>query len=54
VFAVDVLTCERCCGKRQLVALVDKQEAIRMILADLGLPQDGPSVWPARAPPQQG
>jgi hypothetical protein len=53
VFAVDVLTCDRCGGKRRLVALVDKQEAITKILAHLGLPQEAPSPWLARAPPQE-
>jgi hypothetical protein len=53
VFAVDVLTCDRCSGKRRLVALADKQEAITKILAHLGLPQEAPSPWLARAPPQE-
>lgn len=53
MFAIDVLTCDRCGGKRRLVALVDRQEAITKILAHLGLPKEAPSAWPARAPPQE-
>ncbi|HNN97699.1 MAG TPA: hypothetical protein PKI03_35785 [Pseudomonadota bacterium] len=53
MFAIDVLTCDRCGGKRRLVALGDKQEAITKILAHLGLPKEAPSAWPARAPPQE-
>jgi hypothetical protein len=53
VFAIDVLTCDRCGGKRRLVVLVDKPEAITKLLAHMGLSQDAPSPWPARAPPQQ-
>jgi hypothetical protein len=47
VFAIDVLTCDRCGGKRRLVALLDKQEAITKTLAHLGLRQQTPSAWPA-------
>jgi hypothetical protein len=51
VFAIEVLTCDRCEGKRRLVALVDKPEAIQKILAHLGLPTKPPTACPARAPP---
>lgn len=52
VFAIDVLTCDRCGGKRRLVALIDKDAAIQQILAHLGLPTQPPAAWPARAPPR--
>lgn len=31
VFAIDVLTCDRCGGKRRLIALIDKDSAIKKI-----------------------
>jgi hypothetical protein len=52
VFAIEVLTCDRCGGKRRLVALIDKDAAIQKILAHLGLPTQPPAEWPARAPPR--
>ena len=52
VFAIEVLTCDRCGGKRRLVALIDKDAAIKKILTHLGLPTQPPTAWPARAPPR--
>ncbi|HMW53871.1 MAG TPA: transposase [Rhodocyclaceae bacterium] len=52
VFALQVLTCDRCGGKRRLVALIDKDAAIKKILTHLGLPTQPPAAWPARAPPR--
>jgi hypothetical protein len=51
VFPTDVLTRDRCGGKRRLGALIDKDSAIQNILAHLGLPTQPPAEWPARASP---
>ncbi len=50
VFAIEVLTCDRCGGKRRLVALIEKDSAIQKIFAHLGLPTQPAAAWPARAP----
>jgi hypothetical protein len=52
VFAIEVLTCDRCGGKRRLLALIDKDAAIKKILAHLGLPTQPSTAWPARASPR--
>lgn len=52
VFAIDVLHCERCGGRRQLVALIQTPQVAEKILAHLGLSTRAPAAAPARAPPQ--
>jgi hypothetical protein len=52
VFEIDVLTCPHCGGPRKLVAAIFDQDAIRQILAHLGLPCEPPTVAPARGPPE--
>ena len=49
-FAIDVLRCVRCGGRRELLAVVMKPEAVVAILTHLGLDTDdaGP-----RPPPSQ-
>ena len=51
VFAVDVLQCENCGGRRRVLDFVLLRSAIDAILAHLGLPTERPVVTPARAPP---
>lgn len=51
-FAIDVLHCERCGGRRQLCGLITQQEVAHKILEHLGLPTKGPAGSPARAPPE--
>jgi hypothetical protein len=50
-WAVDVLRCSRCGGRRTLLAFVRDPKAIRAILGHLGLLLDQPA--PPRGPPQQ-
>jgi len=52
VFAVDVLRCTRCGGRRRVIAFLGESPATRAILAHLGLPATAPALAPARAPPQ--
>ncbi len=51
VFALDVLRCERCGGRRKLIALITQTPVAKKILVHLGLPAKAPASWPARAPP---
>lgn len=52
VFAIDVLTCPHCGGKRKLIALITEGLVVRKILAHLSLPTEPPALAPARAPPE--
>jgi hypothetical protein len=52
VFAIDVLACPRCGGRLRLLATIAHPEAIRRILAHLGLPTTLPQPLPARSPPE--
>ena len=47
VFAVDVLTCERCEGRMRLVELANKPEEISRVLAKVGV---GPRPPPRKRP----
>ena len=49
-FAIDVLQCP-CGGRRRLVALIEKREAIVAILNHLGLPTEVPTFAAAQPPP---
>jgi Putative transposase len=51
VFALDVLHCPRCGGRRRIVAVHTRPETLRPLLARLGL--DGPAASPraSRSPP---
>jgi hypothetical protein len=53
VFAVDVLRCPGCGGRRRLIAAITQAEVNRAILAALGLPTEPPAVHPARGPPER-
>ncbi len=51
VFEVDVLVCP-CGGRRRMIAMITQPTTIRRILSHLGLPTTGPSMAPARPPPE--
>jgi hypothetical protein len=52
VFAVDVLRCGRCGGRRELIAQITQPGVVTAMLTSLGLPSDAPTVHPARGPPE--
>ena len=51
VFALDVLHCARCGGRRQLLTMISEAKTAQKILNHLGLRSQAPSQSPARAPP---
>jgi hypothetical protein len=53
-FGFDVLACQRCGGRLELIALIEDPRVIRRILDHLGLPADVPAARPARSPPLPG
>ena len=53
VFAVEVLTCERCSGGMRLVKLANEPDAIARVLADAGLGPRPPPRRRAELPGQQ-
>jgi hypothetical protein len=50
VFAVDALECVRCDGRMRILCAVNPPEAIRKILACLGMSIRAPPAAPARLP----
>jgi len=44
VFACDVLACDGCGGRMQIVAAIQASDAIRRILAGLALPSRPPPI----------
>jgi hypothetical protein len=52
VFAVDVLRCGNCGGRRQVIALITEAEPIHRILTHLGLAAQPPPIAPARPLPE--
>ena len=52
VWAIDVLECPRCQGRMQRVAWVMRPDAIKRILASVGMPADSPEPAPSRWRPQ--
>ncbi len=52
VFAVDVLQCHRCGGRRRLIAQITQPSVVEAVLTALGLPTDVPRLHPARGPPE--
>jgi len=52
VFALDVLRCPGCGGRRRILAAITQAEVIRAVLAALHLPTEPPPVHPARGPPE--
>ena len=47
VFAVDALECDRCGGRMRILCAVNPPEAIRKILACLGMPIRAPPIAPS-------
>jgi len=47
-----VLTCDKCGGRRAVLAFLIQREVVKAILEHLGLPTIGPPVAPARSSPQ--
>ncbi len=52
VFGVDVLRCNKCESRRELIALIIDPEVIERILKCLGFPHRPPPIAAARPPPQ--
>ena len=52
VFAVDVLRCGNCGGRRQVIALIPSPDPIQRILTHLGLAAQPPPIAPARPLPE--
>ena len=52
VFAVDVLRCGNCAGRRQVIALITDPDPIHRILTHLGLAAQPPPIAPARPLPE--
>ena len=50
-FDVDVMSCEKCGGKMELIAMIEDPEVIHKILTHLKLPAEKSTPLPARAPP---
>jgi hypothetical protein len=48
VWAIDVLACPRCQAPMQRIAWITRPDAIRKILASVGLPVDSPEPAPSR------
>src|SRR5437899_715019 len=51
VFAIDVLACPHCGGRRRLIATLHDPVVIRKLLAHLGMARSGPSPGPAPPAP---
>ena len=47
VFAADAMECDRCGGRMRILCAVNPPEAIRKILACLGMPIRAPPTAPA-------
>ena len=52
VFDIDVLVCEHCGGRREILAFLTETRVVQKILAHLGLPTEPPAIAPARPPPE--
>ena len=52
VFREEVLECNRCGGRRVVLAFLIEPSAVKAILEHLRLPTTGPPVAPARESPQ--
>ncbi len=48
---LDVLTCDHCGGRREVLTFITDPRVITRILDHLGLPSELPAVGPARSPP---
>ena len=52
VFGLEVLHCDRCGGRREIIAFIVRPAEVKRIGAHLGYPTEPPPIAPARAPPQ--
>ena len=52
VFGEDVLACDRCGGRRVVLAFLTERRVVKAILEHLDLPTTGRPVAPARASPR--
>jgi hypothetical protein len=52
VYRVEALVCDRCGGPRRLLAAIFERDAIRKLLAHLGLPTEPLTIQAARPPPE--
>jgi hypothetical protein len=52
VFRIDVTRCPRCPGRLRVLAFITQPDIVVRILDHLGLSTSGPSIEPARGPPQ--
>ena len=52
VWAIDILHCLRCGGRREVIGLIKDPLQARKILQHLGLETETYDALPARAPPQ--
>ena len=52
-FGVDLLTCDRCGGKRKVIATLSWAPVVAKFLACVGVESSGVEVKPARPPPEQ-
>jgi len=50
-FAIDVLICPRCGGRRELLAVIEHKPTVTKILEHLGLPSALPTFAAPRGPP---
>jgi hypothetical protein len=50
-YQCDVLVCDACGGKRDIIAFIEDPRPVRKILQHVGLPAEPPPIAPARAPP---
>ena len=48
---LDVLTCEHCGGRREVLTFITDPLVIQRILEHLGLPSEPPQIRAARPPP---
>ncbi|MEB2284689.1 MAG: ATP-dependent helicase HrpA [Myxococcales bacterium] len=51
VFALEVLACASCGGRRRFIATIEDSPVVAKILAHLGRSTAEPAVAPARPPP---
>ena len=52
-FGIDVLSCRRCKGRLQLVAVILDRKEVRRLLQHLRIWSDPLPVHPARGPPDE-
>ena len=53
VFAEDVLVCDKCGGRRRVIAIVPGGKRACDVLDQLGIKERAPPIAKARAPPRQ-